>query len=581
MSNPIEIKSIKLNALKNVFNKLGYEISIRLGQNEFRLFLNKQSKTGRFEPILTEKLFEVLELNEKSTITIEEFIIGFLEFEEEIQKNAELFKIKLAQEQEIYDKIVKQYKIYQSEKLNAEGFCNNAKIYGEITDIDIKKKLEGIKEIIIIVIYNEKREELHFKIGDKNSNEMLKKSFNFKPISRVDHFEFIMKGVNEREKLFDIGSKIFPLYDIISQEEYLIQIVIPEIENPNQIAAYINAKIILYMSDFKYYESLKKKQEKRLKKFKVAANKAEEYLKYVREIYGDLSLMKSELIVNFNNEKLMKRKGAILNVKFKNELEVQAPGSNYYVEYNNEREMLKKGSPLRIQLNNSNSIFETKKYAHKYYYSDILNNNVINDIERRIEKLKNERENINSNIQTIPKQNLEQYDIKKKTDIRFFKNPEQQQHLRQNNKSQPILQNINPQQKYTNDNVIQEQIKNSHQQIKQPLEPESTNSHFLQKIQQSNKNNNEKEETKIDIDSSFNQNLSQIKTQQIQNHNISNPQMIFTNSSQNIKPNSDGDIQKDKERTINITSPLNNNLNSFDFLHKNRENDNKIIGPKI
>ena len=110
-----------------------------------------------------------------------------------------------------------------------------------------------------------KKVELNFKIGDKNSSKMLNKSFSFKPISRKDHFEFIMKGVNEKDEVFDIGSKVFPLDDINSQEEFLVQIVIPEMDKPDQIAANINTKIVLYVSDFKYYESLRRKQEKRLK----------------------------------------------------------------------------------------------------------------------------------------------------------------------------------------------------------------------------------------------------------------------------------------------------------------------------
>ena len=164
MSDPIEIQKIKLGALRKFFTDLGYRTTTRIGQNEFSLFLNKKSKTGRFDPLLLDKLFQVLNLDEMSTLSIEDFIYGFLQFDEDIRKNAELFKFKLAQEQEIYDKILKQCRAYQSEKLNAEGFCENAKIYGEITDIDIRQKLEGIKEIIIIVIYNEKREELLFKI---------------------------------------------------------------------------------------------------------------------------------------------------------------------------------------------------------------------------------------------------------------------------------------------------------------------------------------------------------------------------------------------------------------------------------
>jgi len=235
---------------------------------------------------------------------------------------------------------LKQCELYKSEKLNAEGFCKNAKIYGKITDINNQKKLEGIKEIIILVIFNNKKEELHFKIGDDANN--IKKSFEFKPSSRKDHFEFVMKGVNDKGKEFDIGSKIFPLTEINSQEEYFVQILVPEIDNPNQIAAFINATIVLYMSDYKYYENLRKKQEQILKLYQKAANKANEYLKCVREIYGELTLMKPELIVDLNNEKLMKRNGAKLNVNIENEFEEESPKGNYFVEYNNEIKFEKK-----------------------------------------------------------------------------------------------------------------------------------------------------------------------------------------------------------------------------------------------
>ena len=248
MSDPIEINKVKLNALTQFFTDLGYKTSSRIGQNEFRTFLNNKTSTGRFDSILSDKLFEVLNLDSMSTMSIEDFIYGFIQFEEDLRKNAESFNIKLAQEQEIYNKILKQCRAYQAEKLNAEGFCENAKIYGEITDIDIKQKLEGIKEIIIIVLYNEKKVELRFQIGDKTNSQLLKKTFSFKPTSRKDHFEFIMKGVNEKDEIFDIGSKVFPLDDISSQEEYLVQIVIPEMGKPDQIVAYINTKIVLYMS---------------------------------------------------------------------------------------------------------------------------------------------------------------------------------------------------------------------------------------------------------------------------------------------------------------------------------------------
>ena len=57
-------------------------------------------------------------------------------------------------------------------------------------------------------------------------------------------------------------------------------------DNPDQVAVFINVTIVLYMSDFKYYEAILRKQEKRLNKYKNAMNKVVEYLRFIREIYG-------------------------------------------------------------------------------------------------------------------------------------------------------------------------------------------------------------------------------------------------------------------------------------------------------
>ena len=408
MSESKDIQNAKFSSLLHSFEDLGYKSSTRIGPKEFRLFLNKRTSSGNFDNLLCDKLFEILNINDMSPISIEEFVEGFLIFEEEVARNAESFRIKFLKEQEIYNKILKQCEIYRRENLNAEGFCKNAKISGEITDINIKKKLEGLKEIIIIVIFNKEKEELRFKIGGEAN---YKKSFEFRPTSRKDHFEFVMKGLNEKNVEFDIGSKIFPLGDIQSQEEYFVQIVVPEIDNPDQVAAFINASIILYMSDYKYYEAMLRKQEKRMKKYKTAMNKAAEYLRYVREIYGDLTQVKPDLIVDFNNEKLMQRKGAKLNVNFNNVLEAEIPGGNFYVEFNNQREIKKRGVPLRVEFNNakevvSEPIIETKKVEYSYkttgYTQSVQKQNIVNKTEHTSQLIKNENidTNINTNINT-------------------------------------------------------------------------------------------------------------------------------------------------------------------------------------
>ena len=483
MAESNQIQKIKFSSLIRAFEDFGYKSQTRVGQSEFRLFLNKKSSSGNFDSQLGNKLFEILNIDNRSAIPIQEFVEGFLLFEEEVARNAESFRIKFLKEQEIYNKILKQCELYKAQNLNAEGFCKNAKISGEITDINIKKKLDGLKEIIIVVIFNNKKEELHFKIGGESTN--LKKKFEFNPSSRKDHFEFVMKGVNEKNAEFDIGSKIFPLTDITSQEEYFVQIVVPEIDNAEQIAAYINASIILYMSDYKYYEAMLRKQEKRMNKYKNAANKAAEYLRYVREIYGDLTQIKPDLIVDFNNEKLMQRRGAKLNVNFNNEIEAQVPGGNYYVEFNNEREIKKKSAPLRVEFNNSKEVItpviETKKVEYSYKTSNITSSvekNIISKTEKNSQMVQNENINTNNlltgSIQQVPEKITETVETKEDMDhIKLYSDivssneneGANQGMIEVNNINNNIQKQSQTQQIYTNEQIIAQQKQASQQQL--------------------------------------------------------------------------------------------------------------------
>ena len=139
MSEPYELKRAKIDTLFTGFTNAGYKSTNRIGQSELIQFLNKRTKLGRFNNILTGKLFQFLQLDYMSTMFVEDFINGFLQFEDDIRRNAEIFHIKLNNEQEKYNRLSKEYKMYKLEKLNEEGLCENAKVYGEITDIDIKK----------------------------------------------------------------------------------------------------------------------------------------------------------------------------------------------------------------------------------------------------------------------------------------------------------------------------------------------------------------------------------------------------------------------------------------------------------
>jgi hypothetical protein len=138
-------------------------------------------------------------------------------------------------------------------------------------------------------------------MNEGNNNLIVNEKFEFKPTSRRDRFEFIMKKVDEDNNESEIGSKKFPLDEITSQEEYIVQITIPEIEDEEQAAAYINCKIILFWSDYEFFEEKKKKSEQKLKKLKEALNKTNYYLQKIKEVYGDLKASESIYNNTYNN----------------------------------------------------------------------------------------------------------------------------------------------------------------------------------------------------------------------------------------------------------------------------------------
>ena len=172
----------------------------------------------------------------------------------------------------------------------------------EITDVNIQKEIEGINSIIIRVIYNDDIKEKKLLINEANNNNLVvNEKFEFKPTSRRDRFEFIMIKVDENNNESEIGKKRFPLDEITSQEEYTVQITIPEIDDEEQEAAQIHCKIVLFWSDYEFFEEKKKKSELKLKKLNEALNKTNFYLQKIKEVYGELKASESIYNNTYNN----------------------------------------------------------------------------------------------------------------------------------------------------------------------------------------------------------------------------------------------------------------------------------------
>ena len=337
MSESDKTKKVKIEALLSSFSEAGFEHDAKISHEELIKYLNTRAKSGEFSKIISEKLFQVLSLDASSSLPVEDFISGFLQFEEDIKTQADALNVKLAKEKETYNKLIEDFK-------RKSELCEDAKVSGEITDIDIQRDIKGIKELIIKVVFNDKVEEFHFKLGDKEG-EMDKKNFEFKPTSRNDHFEFIMQGVNNKGQTFDIGRKVFPLTNVMFSEEYLVKIEVPEMDDENKVAAYINAKIILFWNDINF-ETKKRKQELKIKKLKLACKDAADYLKKLKEIYTGIKIKKKEHKKQIRKEvniniKSKQKKRRELDVYYNN-IKKEPKKKNFVVEFNNEKKVKSK-----------------------------------------------------------------------------------------------------------------------------------------------------------------------------------------------------------------------------------------------
>ena len=164
-----EIKQ-KIDILIKGFNEIGINLDNEISEEEIKQFLNSRTLNNKeFNPIIKKKLLEQLNINnENPTITTEKFVKGYIQFESDINDQIENFRKKYKKSKLNYENYQNECRKYQNEKINEEGFCDNAKITIIIENIDLKNKIEGIKNLFIKIIYNNEIREIEFDIEKKN-----------------------------------------------------------------------------------------------------------------------------------------------------------------------------------------------------------------------------------------------------------------------------------------------------------------------------------------------------------------------------------------------------------------------------
>ena len=291
----------KGDMLLKQFNNMGLDLDYELSQEEILSFLDKNSKSG-FDENLSSKLFQVLGLEDSKKITVEEFISYYIQFEEDLLQNNFELKNKIIAEQNYLNLYQEEAHKYKDEKLNSEGFSENAKLNVEITDIEIKKNLTDVDKIYLELLYNNQKAEFTFDYT-KEIQQFNDKIYEFKSVSKKDHFELILKYTkNNSDYVYDLSRKIFPLEEITTQDEYGVQITLPEEKNQDQVVAFINSKIILHWSDYQFYVDKMKNSEIRIRKLNEAANKVNQYISQINEIYHLSPKFNNKTSINLTNE---------------------------------------------------------------------------------------------------------------------------------------------------------------------------------------------------------------------------------------------------------------------------------------
>ena len=290
----------KVEILTKAFNEMDKDLNSELTQREILDFLNARTRNGReFNQNLAHKLIEKLDLDNNGTVSVEEFIKNYVYFESDL-KNAQLnLQQKLNQETKTLESNKELCRQYRQEQLNSEGFCENAKITVTVEEVNMQTQFDDIKSIGITILYNDIVKQTNFIAGDTNMR--VNEQYVFKPKTRKDRFEFILKGKDQNDREIDIGSKVLNLEGTESQDEYKIEILIPDINDNDKIVANISTFISFYWSDFDHYSKQVKQTEKKMDKLQKALNQTSNYLQTLDEVFGSIPPTTNDFNPNFGN----------------------------------------------------------------------------------------------------------------------------------------------------------------------------------------------------------------------------------------------------------------------------------------
>ena len=215
-----------------------------------------------------------------------------------------------------------------------------------------------------------------------------------------------MEGLKINEDRFEIGNKNFPLKEIKSQDEYEVQIIIPDNNNESIAIAEINCQILFYWSDFHFFDDKRKKIEKKVNNLEKAIIKLRKFQNEMKGIYhlnNDNNNSKN-LSTSKNNLNISKSLNYSKNLNISRSL-------NYSknLEWPSEEEVNEVYSINNISHDISHDNLENLKNSN-FYNQNLNQNNIHNELREQQNNALNEN-NLIENLQVENKSSVEDFTI--------------------------------------------------------------------------------------------------------------------------------------------------------------------------
>jgi len=195
-----------------------------LSKTKFLYALNSESSSGKIYSCLSEKILQTLYSNSSSTILLKDLINQFSDYEGSHNKSSETLRKKNSKKNEKNIQSPKnrflKYKD-QSKELDAKNSFENSKLSGHIINIDLKKTIEGLKEInelIIEIKHGKQVQKVTKKSGEEENDKDETNYFEFQSINKDKNIEFILQTKNKSGDVINIGSREYNLEGINTQK---------------------------------------------------------------------------------------------------------------------------------------------------------------------------------------------------------------------------------------------------------------------------------------------------------------------------------------------------------------------------